>query len=268
MIRSLPVALLVVSVIALAPSAARAATTTSTVTEAPSLSRFRLPWELLVDKTVGSTSKPVRFDWRRTNVHVAAFAAQPAEFNNYNSFRAGAVARIPSDALMYELGLSYVWVFDTESSRRLALTPYRQPGRPERFELDFSIGVPLAEGVVTSWPSWFPAAELVFSAYFNLRYLFYPSGFAGVKARTILGSSLSPRLSDAEIENLDDNRLPGMEVDRTRYTLYAGLGTDIYFDFNLFVAPRVMISVPLLAAIAESKMSLALEFALMVGWAF
>ncbi len=259
---------LVVALALLAPGAASAATSTSTTAEAPSLGRFRLPWELLVDKTVGTTSKPVRFDWRRTTVHVGGFAAQPAEFNNYNSFRAGVLARVPSDALMYEFGLSYVWVFETESSQRLALTPYRQPGRPERLEIDFSIGVPLAEGVITSWPSWFPAAELVFSAYFNLRYLIYPSGFEGVKFRNILGSSLSPRLSDDEIENLDDSRLPGMEVDRTRYTLYAGLGTDIYFDFNMFVAPRVMISVPLLAAIAESQMRLALEFSLAIGAAF
>jgi hypothetical protein len=241
---------------------------TTTSSDAPTLSRFKLPWEILVDKTVGTTTKPVRFDWRRTSVHVGAFAAQPAEFNNYNSFRSGVLARIPSDALMYELGLSYVWVFETEASKRLALTPYRQPGRPQRFEIDFSVGVPLAEGVVTVWPSWFPAAELVFSAYFNLRYLIYPSGFEGLSFRNILGSSLSPKISDDEIENLDDNRLPGMEVDRTRYSLYAGLGTDIYFDFGLFVAPRIMLAVPLLAGIAESEMGFSMEFSLALGAAF
>lgn len=244
--------------------------TTSTPSQAAAveLERFRMPWEALIDKTVGSASKPVRFDWRKTDLQLAAFAAQPAEFNNFNSFRAGLLARIPSKTLMFELGLSYVWVWGTESSRQLALTPFRQPGRPRRFELDFSLGVPLAEGVVTAWPGFFPAAELVFSAYFNLRYLIYPGGFSGVKFRDILGSSFSPKLSDAEIENLDEKRLAGMEVDTQRYTLSAGLGTDIYFDFGLFVAPRVLIAIPLFAAVAESKMRLSLEFSLAVGYAF
>lgn len=245
-------------------SAAAPATSTVTV----ELERFRMPWEALVDATIGTTSKPVRFDWRKTSVHVGAFAAQPAEFNNFNTFRAGVLTRFPSDSLIYELGLTYAWVWETESSRQLALTPYRQPGRPGRFEIDFSLGVPLAEGVVTAWPSFFPAAELVFSAYFNLRYLFYPGGFSGIKFRDILIRSLSPKISDDEVANLDDRRLPGMEVDTQRYGLFAGLGTDIYFASGLFVSPRILIAVPLLAAAADSKMRLSLEFSLAIGAAF
>lgn len=244
------------------------ATATATQAETPELSRFRLPWELLIDRTVGTASKPVRFDWRKTDLQLAIFGAQPAEFNNYNTFRAGLLARIPTKTLMFELGFSYAWVWGTESSRQLALTPFRQPGRPSRFELDFSVGVPLAEGVVTAWPGFFPAAQLVFSAYFNLRYLIYPGGFSGMKFRDILGASFSPKITDSEVENLDDRRLPGMEVDTQRYALSAGLGTDIYFDFGVFVAPRILIGIPLFAAVAESKMRMSLEFSLAAGYAF
>ena len=59
-----------------------------------------------------------------------------------------------------------------------------------------------------------------------------------------------------------------MEVDRTRYALYAGLCVDLYFDFGLFVTPRTLIAVPILAPIADSRMRLALEFSLAAGYAF
>ncbi len=259
--------LLIAFTCGLAP-AATPATQTASVALDPGLHRFRIPYELLLDKTVGTASKPVRFDWRKSTVQLGGFIAQPSEYNNYESIRGGGVVRIPTQTLLYEIGLSYVWVWETESSRQLALTPYRQPGRPRHFELDFTLGLPLAEGVVTAWPGWFPAAELVFSAYFNLRYLVYPTGFGGLKVREIFAASLSPRITDKEIENLDDERLPGMALDRTRYGLFAGFGTDIYFDFGLFVAPRVLIAVPLFAAAAESQLRLTLELSVSVGAAF
>ncbi len=79
---------------------------------------------------------------------------------------------------------------------------------------------------------------------------------------------MNPSLTDEEIENLDDARLPGMEIDRQRLGLYAGLGTDLYFDFGMFVAPRVLLVVPLFASIADSKMRFGLDFSLAIGAAF
>lgn len=252
----------------LALSIAAATSTATTTADEPALDRFRMPWEALIDKTVGTASKPVQFDWRRSNVHIGALAAQPAEFNNYNAFRTGLVVRLPTDTLMWEIGASYVFVFDTDSSRKLALTPYRQPGRPDRFEIDVSMGVPLAEGVVTAWPSFFPAVELVFSAYVNLRYRLYTGSWSGLRFGEVVEAIISPEITDEEIENLEDDRLPGMEVDRTRYGLYAGLGTDIYFDFGMFVSPRILLSVPLFAALADSKMLYGIDFTLSIGAAF
>ncbi len=232
------------------------------------LDRFRLPYERLMDRAIGSTSRPVRFDWRKTTVQVAAFAAQPAEFNNYNTFRAGLVARVPSDNLMVELGLSYAWVWGTEASRRLALTPYRQPARPPRIELDITIGLPIAEGVVTVRPSFIPAFELVFSGYVNFRYLIYPTGWRGVDGGAAAGAVFVPRLTDAEVASLDDARLPGMEVDRLRYYFLAGFGTELYFQHGLFIAPRVMLNIPVTAALSGSDMLFGFDFSLAVGVAF
>lgn len=232
------------------------------------LHRFRMPFEDLVDETIGSTSRPVRFDWRKSTLQLAVFAAQPAELNNFNTVRAGALVRYPTDSVMLEFGLAYAWVFGTESSRQLSLTPYRQPGRPPRMELNFSVGIPLAEGVVTAWPSWFPAVELVFSAYFDFRYLFYPNGYSDVPLRTALVGIFSPQLSDEEIESLDGARLPGMGVDNQRYYLLGGFGVDVYFASGFFLSPRLLMTIPLIAAVTDSEMVFGYDFSLAVGYAF
>ena len=38
----------------------------------------------------------------------------------------------------------------------------------------------MAEGVVTVWPRFFPAVQMVFSGYAGLRYTLYPQGFRGM----------------------------------------------------------------------------------------
>lgn len=240
----------------------------ATATSAPALERFRMPYEALVDRTIGKSARSVGFDWRKTTAHASVFASQPAELNNFHSFRLGLMGRVPSDTLIFELSLAYVWAWGTESSEQLALTPFRQPGRPAHLEIDFLVGVPLAEGIVTAWPAWFPAAELVFNAYFDFRYLIYPGAFSGFRTRDTLRALFDPGLGDEEIANLDDDRLPGMEIDPQRYGIYAGLGTDIYLDFGLFVSPRVLFNVPLFAAASGSKMPFGMDFTLAVGAAF
>lgn len=256
------------SLVALCALAAVPEASTSSAAPALELGRYRMPYDALVDRTIGKSARAVGFDWRKTTAHVGLVANQPAEFNNFHSFRLGLIGRVPSDTLIFELSVSYVWVWGTESSEQLALTPFRQPGRPSRFELDFLVGLPLAEGVVTAWPSWFPATELVLSAYFDFRYLIYPGAFSGFGFRDTLTALFDPRIGDEEIANLEEDRLPGMEIDTQRYGFYAGLGTDIYFDFGLFVSPRVMFNIPLLAPATGSKMLFGMDFSLVIGAAF
>jgi hypothetical protein len=233
-----------------------------------SLSPYRTPFPVLAERAIGTASKPVAFDWRRTDVHVAATGDQLFELNNFNSLRAGGMLRIPSSGVIYEIGMAHVWVWDTPSSQLLALTPYRQPGRPSRFELDLTLGLPVAEGVVTWFPRFFPAAEMVFNVYGGLRYVVYPQGYAHLKFGQVAKSILSPSLSDDEIENLDDHRLDSMEVDPGRYGIVVGFGNDLYFRSGVFVSPRMMFSVPLLAPISDTKILFSAEVTLAVGLAF
>src|SRR4051812_20383085 len=68
-------------------------------TDADPLSPYRTPFGVLVDRAIGSTSRPVEFDWRRTRFQVAATGDFLFELNNFNSMRAGAVFRWPSGGL-------------------------------------------------------------------------------------------------------------------------------------------------------------------------
>ena len=232
------------------------------------LSPYRVRFDMLVDRTIGTASVPVAFNWRRSTVHVAAHGTFLVELNNFNTLRAGATVRLPTRKTLVELGISGVEVWDTESSERLALTPYRQPGRPDRLELDVLIGLPLAEGVVTASPRLFPATQLVFNAYVGLRYSVYPTGWPGMKPGEVVGAILNPGLTRREVRNLEGARLDAMEVDPQRYGLMAGVGNDLYFSQGVFVSPRMLFAVPLLAPATESRLIMQVDLGLLVGVAF
>lgn len=232
------------------------------------LEQFRTNFDALTDHVLGRTSRRVRFDWRKNTVQFGLNGGLPAELNNYDALRAGAFARFPVGGSLLGVELSYVWVWPGESADKIALTPYRQPGRPDRFELDVTFAYPLAEGIVTAVPGWFPATQLVFNAHADFRYLYYPGSFAGLgftdTARTLLRSSLTTD----ELANLEGDRLPGMAIDKARYHTLAGLGVDLYFASGVFITQRMLVALPLLAFATDSELLFGLELDLSVGLAF
>jgi hypothetical protein len=232
------------------------------------LSRYRTPFAVLAEQSIGTTSRPVEFNWRRTTVQIAATGNHLFELNNFNSLRSGGMARVPLEKAIFEIGVSYVWVWDTPSSELLALTPYRQPGRPPRIEVDLTVGFPVAEGLVTTFPRLFPAAELVFSAYASLRYIVYPTGFKGMKAREVAAALVSPTITGTEVSNLDDARLDAMEVDSGRYGMMVGFGNEIYFKQGIFFLPRAMFAVPIFAPVTETELYFWADLSLSIGVAF
>jgi hypothetical protein len=229
------------------------------------ISPYRLRFDTLVERSIGTTSVPVAFDWRRTHVELGATGSYLAELNNFNGMRVGGVARFPSGGLIVELGASFAASWESPTSRQLALTPYRQPGHPNRFEIDFTVGAPLAEGVVTVSPKLFPAMEMVFNGYAGLRYLLYPTGWAHLKPGEVAADIFAPALSQEEIDNLDPYRLPAMQVDSGRYGVLLGLGDDLYFKSGLFLSPRVMIAIPILAPATKTDLFVWADLALAVG---
>jgi hypothetical protein len=229
------------------------------------LARHRVPFPELAERTIGTASQPVEFNWRRSKVQGAVSGSQLFELNNFNSVRVGGLARFPTGNLIAELGASYVRTWDTPASEILALTPYRQPGRPDRMEIDINVGIPLAEGVVTFAPRFMPPVQLVLNGYVGFRYLLYPDGFAGMKAGKVFTAVLSPSLTQAEFDNLDDRRLDGMQVDSGRYGLMIGLGNDLYFKQGFFLSPRVSFALPILAPVSGTDLLLWGDFSLAIG---
>ena len=232
------------------------------------LSAFRTPFDALTERAIGRASRRVRFDWRRGNAQVAAIGGLPAELNNYDSLRAGGVLRMPSAGMLLELGLHYVWVSGSESTDRVALTPYRQPGRPDRLEIDVGLAYPIAEGIVTAFPAFAPATQLVLNAHAQFRYLVYPGGYSDLNFLDTLKAIVSGRLSDAEIENLEDDRLPGMEIDRGRYALLVGIGNDIYLQSGFFLSHKLLIAVPLLNFMTDTQLGFGFQLDMALGLAF
>ena len=211
---------------------------------------FRAPVDVLTERMIGVASRAVRFDWRRKSYGIGATGGTLLEMNNFRSRRIGASARRPYGNMMGELALSWVETVSSPSSRKLALTPYRQIGRPSRLELDVNLGYPIAEGVATSRPGLFPATEIVFSAQGGLRYLHYPGAIKGADIREIgemqemARTIFAPLLTGKELRYLEEKRPGGMEVDRARYNLMSGVGADLYFHSGGYVAPRAMIALP------------------------
>lgn len=231
-----------------------------------SIERYRTPLEALTERMIGSASKSVRFDWRKSRLGFGLFGSELLERNNFGSARLGAFLRRPLGSLMGEVGLTRVFTWGTESSDLLALTPYRQSGRPSRLELDLNLGYPLAEGVVTSVPSFLPAAELVFSASAGVRYLFYPGALGGADFLDLAKALLAPRLTDRELGALEAARLPGMQVDPARYGLMGGLSLDIYFQPGALISPRALFAVPLFSSVNQTRLGLWWELTLGLGW--
>jgi hypothetical protein len=227
-----------------------------------------VPFDVLAERTIGTTSRAVEFNWRRNRVQVGGQVAQPFELNSFDSLRVGGLVRLPREGRIFEFGTSYVWVWDTPSTEMLALTPYRQPGRPWRISLEGNFGLPLAEGLVTASPRWFPALELVLMGYVGLRYDWYPGSMTGKNLRERLGATLSPGLTASESSLLEGRRLDGMQLDPARYTPMVGIGNDIYLSQGVFVSPRVMLSVPLFALAIESELFFWGEAVVVVGAAF
>ncbi|MBL8952549.1 MAG: hypothetical protein JNK82_17350 [Myxococcaceae bacterium] len=251
-----------------APADAPPETTASgDVIDETTLQSHRTPFEVLSERMIGQTSRAVRYDWRRSTVQVAVSGSMLLELNNFNSARIGGVLRAPVSGLLVEVGLHYVGVWGSDASTKLSLTPYRQAGRPRRFELDLLAGYALGEGVTTPRWSFIPATELVFMVHLGVRARWYEQELDDTKWDAALGNFFSPRLSDHQVQNMESYRVPGMEIDRTRYDLLMGFSFSVYFQNGAFISPRIMSTTPFVL-LNPSGLSWWWDLTLQLGWSF
>lgn len=233
-------------------------------TDDTSLSTHRTPFDALTERALGTASRAVRYDWRRTTVGFGLSSSVIIELNNFASARVGGFARIPVGSFMLELAFTRVLTWGSSSSEQLALTPYRQFGRMSRVEMDLNGSYPLFEGVATARPGFLPASQFVFSVTAGLRYLYYPGSLAKMTPGEVGAALFAPLLGEAEVNNLKPQLVPSMDLDRARYSLLAGFTLDVYFQPGLFITPRVMLGLPVISA--GRGIGLWWELSLLAGW--
>ena len=64
------------------------------------LEEYRSPLDVLTERAIGTTARPVRFDWRKSNVGVGVCVSQLDELDDFWSGRLGVFARVPFSGLM------------------------------------------------------------------------------------------------------------------------------------------------------------------------
>ena len=249
-----------------APALEPQRTVNGDVIDETTLQSHRTFFEALSERMIGVASRAVRYDWRKATVELAVTGSQLLELNNFNSSRIGLAVRAPLGGLMIEFAFAYVHTWGSVASDQLSRTPYRQAGRPSRFEADLLFGHALAEGVTTPRFGFIPPTELVFLVNAGLRYRYYPHELDNTPTDQAIGTFFAPKISDREVQNLEYARLPGMQIDRSRYDLLVGFSLALYFQNGAFIAPRVMFAPPVLSAIAGSSMTFWWDLSLSLGW--
>jgi len=73
-------------------------------------------------------------------------------------------------------------------------------------------------------------------------------------------------LSDSDVVVLERDAVAGMAIDRARVQTLVGLGTDVYFPPGLFVSPRALLALPLLAPVSSTSIGWWWELGAVVGF--
>jgi hypothetical protein len=246
-----------------------------------SIEKFRTPVDRLTEHYLGSASRAVRFDWRNSLFSLGVIGSELLERNTFGSFRLGGLVRKSFAGAMGEIAATYVFVLSTESSNVLALTPYRQPSRPSRVEIDLNLSYPLFEGVVTPLFDFLPASEMVFSVTGGARYLFYYEVAMGDRnwassttwTNTATYQDISQSLGTAQLldedkTRLEEDALGGMAIDPALVHTLVGFTFDTYYQPGLFFSGRALVGVPVLAAASGTQLGFWWEMTLAAGWAF
>jgi hypothetical protein len=228
---------------------------------------LRTPIQAMNEHFLGTASRAVRFDWRRSPVTFGLDISEVVERNTFGQWRVGALGRKAFDDLIVEVGVHLYQAYDTPSSQTLALTPFRQAGRPNHLELDVNVGYAVAEGVVTPLASFIPPAELALVAVGGVRYLGYYQTFVDRKLQDIGLALVSPQLSTSELDQIEATAPGAMLVDPARLHTVAGLALDVYFQPGFYFSPRALVTVPVLVPVTASQLGFFWELSIVAGYA-
>ncbi len=207
----------------------------------------------LAKQVLGKVTQPTHVNWHNHSLELAMHWGSYFEYNNFRTDVRGLLLRLPSDSVVFRLGIDQLKVMATESSRNLAQTRYRQWGRPSRYELKPGAALPLIDAMGFPQQSWMPGLQISLSALFSLHLAYYPEapGFGEMKAQ-------------------DRNKLTritpdGMEIAPERMWTTWGFETAIYSRSGIWLYIDTVTSQLLLSS---KNIPVSYEFALGVGYAF
>lgn len=224
------------------------------------------PFPYFVERIVGQAQHPVVFNWRKSQAAVSFEAGPLLELNNFESSRFAGLFRFPSDGASWQIGVASVRTRSTESTELVGRTPYRQTGRPSRWEFDMGADMAFSEGALTHRFSFLPSIEMVFSLQGRLRYLYYPGSAEGLdwaaRAKTLIQSQFTSK----ELENIQAKRLAGMNVDPNRINTLFGTRLDLYTKQGVVLSQNVLMNAPLLGS--GTGLRYWFDLSLGVGYAF
>ena len=144
------------------------------------------------------------------------------------------------------------------------MMPYRQLGRPERWEILTGVFYPVAEGVVTLRHPVLPAAQMVLSLAADVRYLIYPSLFSKSDITGGLKSLLSTSLTTEQTDKLTQSAPAGMRVDPGKLNVLVGFNLHLYTSGGFIINAKAMLALALLG----TSMPRHADFSFGIGYAF
>lgn len=207
----------------------------------------------LAKQVLGKVTQPMHVNWRKHDLELGVHWGSYFEFNNFRSDVRGLLLRIPTDSMVFRLGLDQVKVMATESSRDMARTRFRQWGRPSRYELKPGVVLPLVDAMSFPQQKWLPELQISLSALFSLHFAYYPDapGIGEMKA--------------ADLNKLTGITPGGMEISPERNWATWGFETAVYNRSGLWI---YIDTVTCQLIMASSNMPVSYQFALGVGYAF
>lgn len=224
-----------------AEDADRAATPTATKGAA----NVSTPLDDILKSQVGSVARASVYLWRQKTLLLSFDAGQLVEMNAFESKKFALMARFPGESMTFQLGLSRIFVAGTDATDALELTPYRQAGRPSRYELDSGIDLTISEGVANQLFDFYPLGQMVLSFQARLRYLIYPTTSKKGAFKDKMRSLFAVELSDEDFDDLSRTAPAGMAVERGRLNALVGLRFDHYAVSGFSLNANLLLALPL-----------------------
>ena len=183
----------------------------------------------MLSLVIGFAERPALHAWRKSSLTIRPIMGQISEQNNFDSYHFGLVVDVPSDSFSFQIGLRKVEVSDTPSSRQLALTPFKQAGHANRYDIISGVKLPLVEGVGSQLYDWIPQSQFVFQGIARVNWHLHPNEWKGESFQNVLQGLFQTKVGSREYQKMQESNPAALLPSRSRHSLGAGFVVEQYF---------------------------------------